>query len=111
MRPRVVHGSTSGRWGCHHDGLDAVRAAAPDVLATAAFNAGQTYSDFQEGDKTAGYGVAALIAGGAGVAVLKKTGLLAILLVFLKKAWILIPIVFGGLWQGIKRLFGGRGQA
>lgn len=90
------------------DSLDAIRAAAPDVLATAAFNPGQTYADYRDGDKTAGYGVAALIAGGAGAAVLKKAGVFAILLAFLKKGWILIPIVLGAFWQMIRRVFGGR---
>lgn len=88
------------------EALESVRAAAPDVLASARFNPGQTYADYQPGDKTAGYGVAALIAGGAGAAVLKKTGLLAIALAFLKKGWILIPIMLGGAWQVVRRMFG-----
>lgn len=87
------------------EALDEVRAAAPDVLAMAAFNSGQTYADYQPGDKTAGYGVAALIAGGAGAAALKKAGFLAIILAFLKKAWILIPIALGGLWKLVSGLF------
>ena len=87
------------------EALEEVRAAAPDVLAMAAFNPGQTYADFQPGDKTAGYGVAALIAGGAGAAVLKKAGLLTVVLAFLKKGWILIPLALGGLWRMITGLF------
>lgn len=89
------------------DALSEVRAAGPEVLALASFNPGATYADYVEGDKTAGYGVAALIAGGAGAAVLKKTGLLAVVLIFLKKAWILIPIVFAGAWRFVRGLFGG----
>lgn len=87
------------------EALEEVRAAAPEVLAMAAFNPGQTYADFQPGDKTAGYGVAALIAGGAGAAVLKKAGLLTVVLAFLKKGWILIPLALGGLWRMITGLF------
>lgn len=87
------------------EGLPAVRAAAPDVLEMAEFNPGQTYADYQAGDKKAGYGVAALIAGGAGAALLKKTGFIAIALAFLKKGWILIPIVLGGLWRLIGGMF------
>ncbi len=86
--------------------LEAIRTAGPDVLAMAAFDAGQTYADYRSGDKLAGYGVAGLIAGGAGVAVLKKTGLLAILLIFLKKAWVLIPIAVIAAW----RFISGRGK-
>lgn len=89
------------------EALAEVREAAPALLAQASFNAGESYADFREGDKTAGYGVAALIAGGAGAAVLKKTGLLAVALVFLKKAWILIPVVLLGLWRLVRGLFGG----
>lgn len=87
------------------EGLQAVRAAAPEVLEMAAFNPGQTYADYQPGDKKAGYGVAALIAGGAGAALLKKTGFIAIALAFLKKGWILIPILIGGLWRWIGGMF------
>ncbi|MGE6696946.1 DUF2167 domain-containing protein [Hyphomonas sp. NPDC076900] len=87
------------------DALEEVRAAAPDVLGMAAFNPGQTYADFQPGDKTAGYGVAALIAGGAGAAALKKAGVLTVLLALLKKGWILIPLALGGLWKMITGLF------
>lgn len=87
------------------EALEEVRAAAPEVLAMATFNSGQTYADYQPGDKKAGYGVAALIAGGAGVAALKKAGLLTVVLAFLKKGWILIPIVLGGGWKMITGLF------
>ncbi|MEQ9505426.1 MAG: DUF2167 domain-containing protein [Hyphomonas sp.] len=89
------------------DALADVRAAGPDVLALASFNPGATYADYVKGDKTAGYGVAALIAGGAGAAVLKKAGLLAVVLAFLKKGLVFIPIVLIGLWRMVRGLFGG----
>lgn len=89
------------------DVLEEVRAAGPDVLALASFNPGAAYSDYVQGDKTAGYGVAALIAGGAGAAVLKKAGLLAIVLAFLKKGFVFIPIVLIGLWRLVRGVFGG----
>lgn len=107
MRLLGRHGVLSVNLIAGIDALDDVRAAGPDVLAQASFNPGAAYGDYVKGDKTAGYGVAALIAGGAGVAVLKKTGLIAVLLVFLKKAWILIPIAFAGLWRVVRNLFGG----
>jgi uncharacterized membrane-anchored protein len=89
------------------EALADVRAAGPGVLALASFNDGKAYADYVEGDKTAGYGVAALIAGGAGAAVLKKAGLLAVLLAFLKKGFILIPIALAGLWRLVGGRFGG----
>ena len=89
------------------EALADVRASGPEVLALAAFTPGATYADYVKGDKTAGYGVAALIAGGAGVAVLKKTGLIAMLLLFLKKGFVLIPLALAGAWRFIRGLFGG----
>ena len=87
--------------------LDAVRAAAPDVLAIPDFNEGNKYADYRKGDKTAGYGVAALIAGGVGVAAAKKIGLMGIALLFLKKGWILVLAAFGAAGGWLRRLFGG----
>jgi uncharacterized membrane-anchored protein len=46
------------------------------ALDAFAFNQGQRYADYQAGDKTAEYGIAGLIAGGAAAAVVAKTGLL-----------------------------------
>lgn len=92
------------------EALAEVRAAAPGLLEIASFNTNETYADYREGDRTAGYGVAALIAGGAGAAVLKKTGLLAVALIALKKVWILIPVFVMGLWRVFTGLFGGRAR-
>jgi uncharacterized membrane-anchored protein len=58
---------------------------------------GSRYSDFRPGDKVAKYGLAALIAGGAG-AVLLKTGLLA-------KFWKLIVVGIAALGGFIKKIF------
>ena len=87
--------------------LGSVRAAAPDVLAIPDFDEGNRYSDYRKGDKTAGYGVAALIAGGVGVAAAKKVGLLGVGLLFLKKGWILLIALFGAIGGWFRRLFGG----
>lgn len=81
--------------------LAAVKAATPTILTATNLNAGKRYEDFREGDKSSGLGVAALIAGGAGAAVLaKKAGLIAILFIFLKKGGFLliIPLVAGFRW-------------
>lgn len=58
---------------------------------------GQRYADFRAGDKVAKYGLAALIAGGAG-AVLLKTGLLA-------KFWKLIVVGIAAIAGFIKKIF------
>ncbi len=61
------------------------------------YSQGSRYADFVKGDKVAEYGLAALIAGGAG-AVLFKTGLIA-------KFWKLIVVVFVAIGSFIKKIF------
>jgi uncharacterized membrane-anchored protein len=87
--------------------LESVRATAPEVLAIPDFNEGNRYEDYRQGDKTAGYGVAALIAGGVGVAAAKKVGLLGVGLLFLKKGWVILIAIFGGIMGWLRRTFGG----
>ena len=89
------------------DALESVRTAAPSVLAIPEFEEGSRYTDYRKGDKTAGYGVAALITGGVAVAAAKKVGLLGIGLLFLKKGWILAIAAFGGLYRWLRQAFGG----
>ena len=55
-------------------------------------------------DKVAAYGIGGLIAGKA----MAKAGILAIALAFLKKGWILVVLLVGGLFSSVKRFFGGR---
>jgi uncharacterized membrane-anchored protein len=73
------------------------------LIAGFNYNQGSRYADFVKGDKVAEYGLAALIAGGAG-AVLLKTGLLA-------KLWkpILVGILAlaGFIKKIFKSIFGG----
>lgn len=85
--------------------LASVRNAAQELAKTAEFDAGSRYSDFREGDKTAGYGLAGLVAAGAGLAVAKKVGLLAIVLAFAKKGIALIAVAFAGLAAWFRKLF------
>ena len=72
------------------------------VLGGVSFNAGQRYAEFQRGDKIAEYGLAGLVVGGTGVA-LMKTGLL-------QKFWKLLVLVgiaaAGVLKRVIAKLFG-----
>jgi uncharacterized membrane-anchored protein len=68
-----------------------------EVLRGYAFNEGLRYAEFRPGDKLAGYGLTALIAGGAGAAAV-KSGLL-------QKVWKLLVLGFIALVGGIKKFF------
>lgn len=57
------------------DGYAQSLQAARGVMADYAFSAGKTHAEWRQGDKVAGYGLAALIAGGAAAAA-AKSGLL-----------------------------------
>lgn len=81
--------------------LTEVEAAVPDVLSMVSFTEGNRYSDFNPSiDKVAAIGIGGLIAGKLAA----KAGVLALALVFLKKAGVLLllPLV----WLG--KLFKGR---
>lgn len=74
------------------------------VIDAATFTAGHRYEDFDSStDKSSGNGLRALVLGGVGVAVAKKTGLLIIILAFLKKGGVLLFVPIIGFF---KRLFG-----
>ncbi|MDG2528776.1 DUF2167 domain-containing protein [Caulobacter endophyticus] len=78
------------------------------IAATAQFDQGSRYVDFKKGeDKVAEYGVAGLIAAGAGVAAAKKFGLLALLIAFGKKGAVFLIAAFGGLVTWLRGKFGG----
>jgi uncharacterized membrane-anchored protein len=75
------------------------------VIAFTDFSAGNTYGDFDSGtDKTAEYGIAALVAGGAAAKLGLFGKLFAVILAF-KKA-LFIGVI--ALWAGIKKFFGGK---
>jgi len=83
-------------------GPERVEAALPEftqLLGGFEYKSGHKYAEFTAGDKVAEYGLAALVAGGAGALAL-KTGLLA-------KLWklLIIPIAAVGAW--LKKLFSG----
>jgi uncharacterized membrane-anchored protein len=63
------------------------------------FNPGQRYAEFTRGDKVAEYGLAGLIVGGTGVALVKSG--------FLQKFWKVIVLGFVALAGAAKRLLGG----
>lgn len=87
--------------------LGEIREVANDFAQIAAFDAGARYDDFNaDTDETAGYGIAGLVAGGAGLAVAKKLGLLAILLKFIKPILLGLVVLLGLFGGRIRRLFG-----
>lgn len=76
-----------------------------------AFNDGERYADYREGDHVAEYGLAALITGGA-AAVAAKKGFFAAIAVFLAKAWKLLLIGLIAVGAFVRKLFAGKkGQA
>lgn len=94
-----------GRGGVMHVDLVAdpaqLQAALPlfsTLVAGFTYKAGHRYAEWRSGDKMAEYGLTALIAGGAGVAV-AKSGLLG-------KLWKLIVAGVVAALAGLKRLFG-----
>ena len=88
--------------------LAQTRQAAQRFAAQAEFTPGFRYADHQSDDRTAEYGVAGLVAAGVGVAAAQKIGLLAVILLFLKKVGILIAVGIAGLWAWLRRLIGRR---
>jgi uncharacterized membrane-anchored protein len=87
--------------------LKEIETAVPTVTKLVQFDKGMAYSDYVDGDKVAAYGMAGMIAAGAGAKVAAKVGLLAIAAAFLKKAWILVFVLFGGAVSLVKKLFTG----
>jgi uncharacterized membrane-anchored protein len=74
------------------------------MLAAHSFNSGSRYQDYVSGDRTAGYGIAALVGALAGGKLI-QAGFFAAALIFLKKFGIFIFIGIGALLTQVKRLF------
>jgi uncharacterized membrane-anchored protein len=74
------------------------------MLRAHSFDPGQRYDDHVEGDKLAGYGIAALVGAVAG-AKLVKIGAFAAILLFAKKLWFLAFAALAVFYRKIKALF------
>ena len=73
------------------------------------FTAGSTYEDYDSStDKSSGLGLRALVLGGVGVAVAKKTGLLLVILLAMKKGAFVVLAPIALLF---KKIFGGKKSA
>lgn len=89
--------------------LTLVSGEATKLMNVASFQPGAQYADYREGiDKKAAYGIGGLVAGGAALAVAKKAGLLGILLLLLKKGWVVIPLAGGAVWRWLSTRTRGR---
>lgn len=91
--------------------LGDVRAAAADFGRAASFDRGQTYADYDKSvDKTAQFGLAGLVAAGAGVVVAKKLGLLVLALGFGKKFLVLFAVAGAAITRWFRKLTGRGGS-
>ena len=79
------------------DGIADTTSEFNQILKGFAYKPGERYAEFRQGDKMAGYGLAALIGGGA----VAKTGLL-------QKAWKFLVVIVVAAFGALKKLFTGR---
>lgn len=83
--------------------IEASKGQALSVLTAIHFAPGSRYEDHATSDKSSGLGLKALMLGGVGVVIAKKTGLLIVVLLALKKGLIVVAAAVGGFF---KWLFG-----
>lgn len=84
------------------DGADTIeqsKVQAMSILEALQFKPGQRYEDHASGDKDSHIGLKALVIGGGALVVAKKTGLLVLLPVFLKKGAIIVVAAIGGFFK------------
>lgn len=83
--------------------LTAAESALNTVLNGYAFNSGDSYAEWKQGDKVAEYGLAALVLGGA-AAVATKKGFWAILAGFITAGWKLLVAAVVAAGAALRRL-------
>lgn len=86
--------------------LPEIKNGIPSIMKIATFDVGKSYANYQEGDKIAAYGMAGLIAAGAGAKLATKVGLMAVALAFLKKGGFLLALAFAPAVRFIKGILG-----
>lgn len=86
------------------DELQGTLPAFQQLLAGYDYQSGESYAEYQSGDKVARYGLAALVVGGAAVGA-AKMGLLGGLLVFLKKGWKFLILGLAAVGAFLRKLF------
>lgn len=88
------------------DQLAEIKETIPTVTKMVTFDKGAGYADYRDGDKIAAYGMAGMIAAGAGAKIAAKVGLFAAIAAILKKGGILVIFAgAAGAWQFIRGLF------
>jgi uncharacterized membrane-anchored protein len=83
--------------------IEASKVQALSILTAVRFAPGARYEDHIDSDHDSGLGLKALVLGGTGVVIAKKTGILIAILLALKKAFIVVIVAIGGFF---KWLFG-----
>jgi len=79
--------------------IEASKAQALSILTAVHFKPGARYEDHVGSDKDSGLGLKALVLGGAGVVIAKKTGILIAILLALKKVFIVVIAAIGGFFR------------
>ncbi|MBK8914375.1 MAG: DUF2167 domain-containing protein [Phycisphaerales bacterium] len=92
---------------CDPEDLEKVLPKYEDMMKGFTFTSGQKYAEWKPGDKVAAVGLAALVTGGA-AAVAVKTGLFAVLLKSIGKAWKLVVAGIIGVGAIIGKVVMGR---
>lgn len=89
--------------------LDTLIPETEAILGNFSYKGGKKYADYIQGDKLAGYGLTALVAGGVGAAA-AKTGILQLLLKNIKLVGIAVLAFLGGIWRWVKNLGSGNDE-
>ena len=94
-------------------GAQQIAAVIDTVISAYTPKAQASYSNFQSGDKVAAYGGLGVLATVLGVKYGKaaSAGLIAVVLILLKKAWFIVLLPFVALGGLFKRLFGRKAGA
>lgn len=110
MRVLGRHGVLSLNFVASLAQLADVEKVAPSVLAIPQFDAGARYQDFNAAtDRKADFGIAGLIGGATAATLLaKNSGLIAVVIAFAKKGWILIVLAIGAIIGFVRKLLGGK---
>lgn len=94
--------------------LAAAKPSVDEVIRAFSFKRGKTYAEWKPGDKVAEYGLATLVAAGAGAAAVKLGffGVIAKLFAKMGKLVVVIVVAIGGamakFWKGLRARFSGR---
>lgn len=92
------HGVMEATLLCGPEQLEASLPEFREVIAGHAFESGNTYAEYTQGDPVAEFGLTALVVGGA-AAVLWKTGILGILAKYAKFIVLAVVAGFAGVWK------------